>query len=715
MIRWMLLVSAGLIAIGAYLWTPAAPQFDVEAAREAARAYDANLLRDAYGVPHIYGARDEDVAFGLAYAHAEDDAATIGDVLNFVRGRSGLSIGKAGAVMDYLVDALNVRDDVSAKYESDLSAETRALVEAYAAGLNFYCAEKHGRCAPGMAPVTGAEVVAGFVARTPFFYGLDEALTDLFKSDPERHAAYSGARQAFLHAPRSVEIGSNAMAVAPSRADDGHTRLMINSHQPYTGPVAWYEARVKSQQGWDRIGALFPGAPLILVGAGPDNGWAFTVNKPDLVDFYALEVDNPKAPTRYRFDGGWREFERGRARFRVKLFGPFSWPVSRLTLRSIHGPAFITPSGVVAVAYGGQGDIRAVEQWRLMNKARTAEDWRAAMRLQAIPSFNAVYADHTGEIAYIYNAAIPIRAKDQDWSAAANGADPSLVWSGVHPFGTAPIITNPKSGFVVNANNNPFEATSPSDAPSAENYPRHLGIDLRTTNRGLRLLELFGDDERITGSEFVRYKMDHVYSSDSRLMRFINGLTSNTALARDDEIKAEIDLLRGWSGDAGIENRAAALAIRTGRIALGWYLNGEHARITDPKAALLAASNELKAAFGRIDPTWGEAMRLRRGEHDLALNGGPETLRAVYPDDSEADRAWTAAGGDTYILYADWPAEGEPIIQSIHQFGAATLDRKSPHYDDQAPLFVDERWKRPPMGYGALLEEATSDRRIGGR
>ena len=104
---------------------------------------------------------------------------------------------------------------------------------------------------------------------------------------------------------------------------------MVNSHQPYTGPVAWYEARVKSEEGWDMIGGIFPGAPMILHGAGPDLGWAMTVNKPDLVDVYALEVDEPEEPSQYRFDGGWRDFDVKEIEFRVKLWGPFSLPVKR--------------------------------------------------------------------------------------------------------------------------------------------------------------------------------------------------------------------------------------------------------------------------------------------------------------------------------------------------------------------------------------------------
>ncbi|MFZ5617540.1 MAG: penicillin acylase family protein, partial [Pseudomonadota bacterium] len=472
----MIRIAIGLLVLASgaaafWLWTPAPPPFDAEAAREAARLYDARIIRDKWGAPHIYGARDADVAFGLAYAHAEDDWKTFEEVILFSRGRLAERAGKAAAVTDYLVAALGANEAIAGKYESDLSPETHALLEGYAAGLNFFCAEEKARCAKGVAPVTTADIVAGFAARTPFFYGLEEELKKVFENDEAKTAGLDWVREAFLGVTPEIELGSNAMAVAPSRSADGATRLLVNSHQPFTGPVAWYEARVKSEEGWDMIGGVFPGAPVILHGVAPDFGWAFTVNKPDLVDVYALEVDDPKRPAKYRFEGEWRDFGRGVARFRVKLWGPFSLPVTRPVLRSVHGPVFETPNGWRAVSFAGDGDIRAIEQWRRMNKAAGFDGWRAAMTMQAIPSFNVVFADRSGKIAYFYNMAAPDRSPDWDWSKPAPGDRADLVWKGVLPFGSAPFVIAPRSGFVVNANNEPWKASSAEDSPKAEDYP----------------------------------------------------------------------------------------------------------------------------------------------------------------------------------------------------------------------------------------------------
>ncbi|MBB5518615.1 penicillin acylase family protein [Amphiplicatus metriothermophilus] len=701
-----------IVAAGVWLWTPA-PRFDAAEAKRAAQAYDARIIRDAFGAPHIYGARDVDVAFGLAYAHAEDDWATFEDALAFSRGTLGRRLGRKGAVTDYLVAALRIREDVARQYEAALSARTRALLEAYAAGVNLWCAEEKGRCARGVAPVTGQDVAAGFAVRTPFFYGLDEMLTALFEAEPETHAALERARHALLHLGPNMETGSNAVAVAPGRSADGHTRLMVNSHQPYAGPVAWYEARVKSDEGWDMIGGVFPGAPVILHGAGPALGWAFTVNKPDLADVYRLEVDDPKRPRRYRFDGEWRDFDRAKARLRVKIFGPFSLPVTREILRSVHGPAFVTPSGVYAVSYAGMGDIRAPEQWLRMNKAASFDEWRAAMAMQAIASFNVVYADREGNIAFYHNAAIPVRSSEWDWSRPAPGDRPDLLWKGTLPFGSAPSVVNPASGYVVNGNNNPFEASGAGDNPDPARYPPHYGIDARTTNRGIRLQALYGTDGEITGEEFVAYKMDHFYAEESRLRRLVGMLIESEAVRQDPALAEARALLEGWTGSTRRTDRAAALAVRTGERALGYLLAKETPDEAAMIDALRATISELQSAYGRIDPEWGELNRLRRGDVDLPLNGGPDVLRAVYLMGDPLEGTLAAAGGDSYILYADWSSEGALSVKTIHQFGSATQDETSPHYADQAPLFAAEEWKTPPMTLDALLAEATADYRPG--
>src|SRR5258707_145656 len=233
--------------------------------------------------------------------------------------------------------------------------------------------------------MTGRDVAAGFVFRTPFFYGLDHVIGKIMAPAPK-------ASQVAMVMTGALAIGSNGIAVAASKSSDGATRLLVNSHQPYTGPVSWYEAVLESGEGWHVAGGFFPGSPFMLHGHNQHLGWANTVNEPDLIDVYKLTI-NPANPNQYQLDGEWRDFEKSDAKIRVKIWGPLAWTVHREVLYAAQGPVLKTDHGVFAIRYAGVNEVRQPLEYYRLNKAATLAEWRAAMALQAIPSINFVYAD----------------------------------------------------------------------------------------------------------------------------------------------------------------------------------------------------------------------------------------------------------------------------------------------------------------------------------
>ncbi len=656
--------------------------------KTAAKGHDVRILRDAFGVPHVFGKTDADAAFGLAYAHAEDDFATIQGALLAARGRLASVQGQAGAANDYMVGLLRVTETVETKYATDLSPEVRKVCEAYAEGLNLYASLHPAEVWPYAFPVRGQDVVLGFVHKLPLFFGLDRTLRDLF--GPARRAALSarGSAVAEAAAPGESPYGSNAFAVGPARSADGATRLAVNSHQPWDGPVAWYEASVKSDEGWDITGGLFPGTPVILHGVGPRLGWAHTVNKPDLVDVYVLDV-NPKNENQYRFDGEWRDLEERDVPIDVKLVAGIHWTFHREALWSVHGPVVRRPHGTYAIRFAGQGDIRAVEQWFRMNKAQSRDEWQAAMGMQAVPMFNTVYADAAGNIGYVYNARIPLRAEGYDWSQYLPGDTKDTVWSAYLPYDQLPQVWNPASGVVLNSNSSPFAATLGPGNPDPSAYPRSAGIETRLTNRALRALELFGQDNAITAATFDRIKFDSSYSAHSHVVRRQKALVEGPPL-QDPLAQEGLELLRRWDFGTDVANPAAALALMTLRPKdddqLPPVSRGELV------LRLEESAHQLKQHFGRLDVPFGEVHRLRRGAVDLPVGGGPDTLHAVYAREA-ADGRYVGWAGDSYVLMASWDREGQLHARSINPYGSATLDRRSPHFADQAEMFVRRELK----------------------
>jgi acyl-homoserine-lactone acylase len=708
-----LVALAGAAATAAYFWTPAGPTFDGKTARQAAAAYDARVIRDKFGVPHIYGARNADVVFGLGYAHAEDDWPTIEEVVRSNRGKLAELMGKADVSSDRFMLALGNIDAVEARYEAEVSPAAKAIAEGYVAGLNLWCAEHPESECARTAPVRPQDIIAGYANRPPFFYGLDGEIQSILKDERSIEMAVKSPREAYLQLTDDVELGSNGIAVSPLRATDGHTRLAVNSHQPYTGRVAWYEARLKSEEGIDIIGGVFPGTPLILHGAGPNMGWAATVNKPDIYDVFKLTVDSETKPTKYRLDGQWRDLRVKDLKYRVKLWGPFSQPVRERGLWSAHGPVFVTKRGVFAVSYTSDGELRYLDQYLAMNMAKTVADWRAAQAsINAIPSVNYVAADSQGHIAYFYNARMPKREEGWDRSKVLPGDISDVMWKGVEPVERLPVVMDPASGFVANANNTPFIASGAADNPKPENYPPSFGIETNMTNRAMRAQELFGGDPSIDREEFIAYKLDDAYSVGSNVRKMVRELVA--AGAGDDvEMKAAVDLIASWDGSTGMDNRGTALAVLTGQKAMGGQMHGE-ATLEKKQAALKETAATLKAVYGRIDPQWSEVSRISRGDRTWPTNGGPDTLRAVYGGgDLAAQKALHGRAGDTYIAIADWAPDGTYRMSTIHQFGSATLDPASPHYADQTPLFAAEQFKEPPMTLDGVLAEAERDYRPG--
>jgi len=715
MIRQMRYVKRGALALIALLvcavaWVMVADRLSQSSPPDAAgliakaALYQARIERDTFGVPHVMGARDVDVAFGLGFAHCEDDFGTIQQVALAMRGELAASEGPKAAVSDYLVRLFRVWETVNAKYERDLPLDLRRVLEAYADGVNYYAARHPGQARRSLLPFTGKDVVAGFVFKLPFFYGLDRVLMKL--NSPEGGSISNHGKNAFLTTDAPLPVGSNAVAVAPWRSADGATRLLVNSHQPYTGPVSWYEAVLDSGEGWHVAGGFFPGSPFMLHGHNRHLGWANTVNEPDLVDVYKLTM-NPANSNQYRLDGHWRDLEKRDAPIRVKLWGPLIWTVHRDVLWAEQGPVMKTARGTFAIRYAGMGDVRAPLQYFRLNKAASLAEWRAAMRLQAIPSLNYVYADEKGNIGYIYNGAFPVRKEGLDWQGVLPGDRSDLIWRSYLPFEKEPQLWNPGSGLVFNANNTPFHATAPAGDLKAEDFSPTLGIQDDMTNRGWRAIETYGADPRITAEAFRKYKYDLAYSRRSEEAKILNEVLAVDA-GNDTDLRRAHEILEKWDWMTDRANRGAALGILTVKPIMTSRVKGGQPK--RPADALREAIATLKTHFGRIDPEWGQVNRLRRGKLNLPLDGGPDIFRGVYGA-PQSDGTLTAVAGDTFVMFVTWDKNGKLSSESIHQFGSATLDANSRHYADQSPMFAEMKTKPVLFDQAELAGHVEADYR----
>jgi acyl-homoserine-lactone acylase len=701
-----------LVAAGIFLWDPLPANPPASELAAAAADYDAEVIRDAYGVPHVHGARDADAAFGLAYAHAEDDFETIQETVAAGRGVMARYRGRDAAPLDYIVALLGVWDTVDARYAADVPDDVKSMADAYAAGLNLYAAEHPKATWRGLAPFTSRDVVAGFVFKTPFFYGLDATFLELFGQDYTQTIALDPAegRKAFLIGPRTMaERGSNAIAVSASRAGDDVTRLLINSHQPLTGPVAWYEAQISSDEGLDITGGLFPGTPVILHGFNRNLGWANTVSAQDLVDTYVLTV-NPDNANQYKLDGEWVEFGETEAMLHVRLVGPFALKVRRKVLRSAHGPVIEAAHGTYAVRFAGMGEIRQLEQYYRLNKAEDMDGFMTAMSLNALPSINYIYADRDANVAFIHNAQYPARNDAWDWSGDLPGDRSDLIWQGYRPWAEVPKLVNPVSGLVYNSNNTPYSATDGPDNLRAEDFPGSMGLQTNESNRSLRMIELTDGASPINEPDLLALKFDTSYAEQSEAAGLVARVLA-IDWSQEPEMAEAAKRLAAWDFNMNADSRYAALGGLTAlREITAKYT---HIPAPGPETAFREAVEWLMVHHGRIDPEWGEVNRLVRGQVSLPISGGPDTLRAVYPDAMRDDGQLHMTAGDTWIALVEWDRQGRQAARVISPYGSAALDKASPHYADQAPLFVAEEWRTAHLTREDVIANATRTYRPG--
>ena len=662
---------------------------------EKSSLYKAEIKRDIWGVPHVYGETDADAAFGLAYAHAEDDFKNIAENMYLYRAQMGLRDGISGAVQDYLIKVLKIRENIDENYLIDLDENVRKVIEAYAAGINYWMIKNPENEYSHFFPVTEKDIVAGFAIQNLFFSGVVSSIEKL-QREAEIKEEYTS-----LYRNQQFVTGSNVLAVNSNKTEDKSTRIIINSHQPLEGPLAWYEAHIKSDEGWNMMGGLFPGSPFIFVGFNENIAWGFTVNKPDLSDSYELTI-NPNNEDQYLLDGEWIDFTKETIKLPVKIFGPIKWTVERDAKYSQHGPVLEVGDKSYALRFSGMKDIKQVNQWYAMNKSQSIADWISAMKKRSIVSFNGVFADKEGNIFFLHNSSSPLRKEGLDWSNTIDGTRSDLIWDEYVEFEKIPQIKNPSSGWLASTNQDPFKVTNEMDNLSAKDFSPTLGLQTRMTNRAYRSIELFDSYSSISEQDFDDIKFDNKYSVQSRSYKYISKIFEIDF--ETDELNYAKNVLRDWDLSTNFDNTSAALGVC---VLSNEWISEQGQRIPqDPEISFRDCVTELNETYGKVDPKWSERNFIVRGQKKISVQGGPDVLRAIYGrNDNEGDLK--AAGGDGLYIHVSWDKDKKQQSKSIHQYGSATQDNSSIHFDDQMDLYVNEVYK-PTFYDSELLDKNTS-------
>ena len=650
-----------------------------------------DIVRDSYGVPHIFAKTDPEVAYGLAWAQAEDDFATIQQSLMAGKAMLASYTGKKGASIDYIIHLMRIPELVEEKYDSDLSPDFKRLLEGYAAGMNAY-AKKH----PGeilmkkIFPVTPKDMIQYSVLQLCVLSGADRALSSIF-----------GGTVPLLENFKTA--GSNAFAFNSAKTADGQVYLDINAHQPLEGPVAFYEAHLCSEEGWNILGANFPGAPCILHGANEYLGWAHTVNAPDKLDVYQLEI-NPANKLQYKFDGKWETLEEKTAKLKVKV-SPIKINVNRKVYWSKYGPTMITEKGTFSIRMPAQMDIRGLEQWYRFNKAKNFTEFKAALNMLAIPGYNIVYADRYDTIYYISNGRIPLRNPDPkyNWKSTLPGNTSATLWTSLHPLADLPQVLQPKSGYVFNTNHSPFHSTEGPENPVIKDPT--MGYETLENNRSRRFEELVAGVDKMSYENFRKIKFDRQYPAKFAFPTNIDSLF----LLKASEYPAIADLINNlitWDKNSNVESIGAGTFLMVYGIvskSLGEYRKTGGLTTEQAVTILTTVKANMLKDFGRTNLQLGDIQKLVRGDKEIPQPGLPDVLAPMY---SVSYKNGMVKGnqGDAYIELVRFTKNG-PIIETINTYGASSK-KGSPHYTDQMEMYTHQQTKPMTLNKDEVYKKA---------
>jgi len=648
------------------------------------------IARDSFGVPHIFAKTDPQVSYGLAWAHAEDDFKSLQMVALPSKGLMGRALGKDGVAGDYAFALFRCREITEEKWNT-LSPAFLRLIEGYVQGINDYAkAHPEEVLVKQLFPMTLKEYIASSVLALTIFNGGDRALRSIFANNVNPLIDYD-------------KMGSNAIAIHPSRTTTGEAFLAINAHQPNEGPEAFYEAHVNSEEGWNALGGLLAGGPCILHGVNENLGWAHTVNFCDRLDIYQLQM-NPKNPDQYMFDGVWTDLEKKKIKLHIK---GVPIPVSRDLYWSKYGATMKNEQGTFAIRLGANMEIRVLEQWYTMNKAQNFTQFYKAISMQGLSMFNIMYADRNDTIFYINNALMPVRDPSPafDWKKTLPGNTSKTLWTKFYGIRELPQYVNPSSGFLFNTNHSSFYATAPENNLLASAFSPTSNWETNHNNRSKRFLELMPSAGKIDFDRFKRIKFDRQfpavfefpYSIDSLFLMKRANYPQYDTLMRN---------LQEWDRRGVPESKGAAAFLMVYE-KVSRAMRGKDSRaltMAECEKLLHDIQDQMMKTYSTTDLALGDIQKLVRGDKEFPGPGLPDLLSPEWGV-ATANGKRKITGGDAYVALVRFPKQGLPIIETVNTYGASSK-QGSPHFDDQVPLFLQQKTKTMTLDKAKVLATA---------
>ncbi len=661
------------------------------------------IVRDEYGVPHIFTETDVETVYGLAWAQCEDNFNMIQDNLSLIKGLGGRVLGKKAAAVDFICEIFQFQEFVEKKYERDINDEMESFLYAYVSGVNRY-AELNPKEVKDkkIFPVHEKEILALYLLN---FQLTNSTAAELgkFLVDEFDYQSMSG-----------ITSGSNAMAYSPNITADGKAYLVGNPHQPVNTIGNFWEVSVHSKEGYEMYGVTFAAGGLFpVIGTNRNLGWTHTMNYQNSADIYQLEM-HPTKKHFYKYDGEWIPLEKKKAKLKVKI-GPIVIPVKKKYFISKYGPTLKKASGYYAYKSFVFYNLKAPEQWYKMGLAKNKAEFMEALAIQGLANQTITYADKDMNIFHLSNFAHPYRDDQYDWTAVTKGNTTILPgntsannWplDKKYPIAALPQVVNPKCGYVFNTNNTPYNMTGLGENPQPADFPMHFGILHSNNVRSKTFENLISKKEKVTFEDVRKIRESiTVNKNDMSLRNCMNCGDMPKIIAAHPALQEERKVLDKWNGSFDIKNKQATLFQLTSLYIIEYIIANFGNEDKDvPESvmidALQKASKFLMKHYGSLEVELGKVQKAKRFDVSLPMYGGGNTLAASSFEFGKNGQL-ELIGGDTYIIYAKYGKEGLEELNTINAFGNS-MKKDNPHSVSQAEMYVNMQTKAVELDLAKL-------------
>ncbi len=680
-----------------------------EAKRWEGQANRVEIIRDDFGVPHIYGSRDADVVFGLLYAQCEDDFRRVERNYLWALGRLSELEGEKELYSDLRAQLFMTTEEAQAAYQQ-APDWLKELCVAFADGINYYL-HTHPEVRP--------QVITRYEPWMPLFFfegsiggDLEQISTAQLKAFYEPKATLGLMQEPEVPTPTLFEEpkGSNGIAIAPSLSESGNAMLLINPHTSfYFRP----EVHVISEEGLNAYGAVTWGQFFVYQGFNEKTGWIHTSTFVDFMDEFVEEVTQKNGNYSYRYGDETRAVETQQITLKYKD-GDQLKEKEFTIYRTHHGPITHLERGKWVATKINWNPVQALIQSYTRTKLANYAEFKEMMNIRTNSSNNTVFADGEGNIAYFHGNFIPKRNPSLDFSKSVDGSDPATDWQGLHTVDESILILNPGTGWIQNCNSTPFTAAA-EFSPKKEDYPSYMAPD-QENFRGMHASQLMKQQtKKLNLDTFLELAYDPYLPAFSFLIPELLGSITSTLPAAYAPV---MELLRNWDYRTSKESVAMSIAHFYGenyqrrfRSLSRFAEPNPNAKIPTPaelQAVLIQTLEQMNADFGSWNTPWGEINRFQRLSGDIdagfddekpyvpigLASGNWGALAAYGARATENTKRLYGYRGNSFVAVVEF---GEKVRAKSILAGGQQADPNSPHFFDQAQRYADAQFKEVPF------------------